>query len=85
MQNAKKALDLYQQQVAGVAAGFGTPCGVQPAGQRHAQHVAQVVALATDQGVQAITDDGQDLIMLGPEDLREWVRSHVADAAEAYW
>ncbi len=44
------------------------------AAQLHASHVAEVVALATDRGVQPLTADGLDLIMLGPEDLRAWVK-----------
>jgi hypothetical protein len=84
-QDAKNAIELYHQQAAGVAAGFNTPAGVQLAAQQHAQHVAQVVAAATERGVQPITRDGEDLIMLGPDDLRRWVQDNLADAGLVYW
>ncbi len=76
-QDARNAQRLRQQQAAVAAAGFGTADGVQMAAQLHASHVAEVVALATDRGVQPLTADGLDLIMLGPEDLRAWVRNHL--------
>ncbi len=77
------AAALYQQQAAGAAAGFNTPSGIKLAAQQHARHVAEVVNLATEQGVQPLTDDGLDLIMLGPDELREWARSHLSGGS--YW
>ncbi len=74
----RSAVELYQQQAAGAAAGFNTPSGVHLAAQQHARHVAEVVNLATEQGVQPLTDDGLDLIMLGPDELREWARDHLS-------
>ncbi len=85
VQDSRNAIELYHQQAAGVAAGFNTPAGVQLAAQQHAQHVAQVAAAAIEQGVQPITCDGQDLIMLGPDDLRRWVQDNLGDAGQVYW
>ncbi len=84
-QDACNARELLQQHAAGVAAGFGTPNGVRLAAQQHAKHVDKVVALATEHGVQPVTSDGQDLIMLGPEELRNWAKQHLAGKAEAWW
>ncbi len=84
MQNAKNAAELYQQQAAGMAAGFNTPAGVQLAAQQHARRVAEVAAKAIDLGIQPLTADGQDLIMLGPDDLRSWAAEHLKEHA-AWW
>ncbi len=80
------ALEVLRQQAAGAAAGFNTPAGVELAAQLHTRQVAEVVTLATAQGVQPITEDGQDLIMLGPEELRGWARLHLkGDEGAQYW
>ncbi len=84
-QDSINALELLQQHAAGAAAGFGTPCGVRLAAQQHARHVERVVSLATEQGVQPVTEDGQDLIVLGPDDLRTWARKHLSGKTEAWW
>ncbi len=54
---------------------------IQAAGQMHAQRVAGVVAEAIRQGVQPITEDGEDLIMLDPQGLAKWANSHLTGAA----
>ncbi len=81
VQNTRNAVELYQQQAAGVAAGFNTPAGVQLAGRQHAQRVAAITAKATELGVQPLTEDGQDLIIFGPGDLRSWAEKHLKDDA----
>ncbi len=83
VQNTRNALELQRQQAAGLAAGFGTPEGMQLAAQQYAQHVAKVVAAAIERGIQPITPEGEELIMLAPEDLREWERKHLGE--QPYW
>ncbi len=77
--DAQRAAELYRQQAEGAAAGFGTPAGVQLAANQHTKHVAEVVQLAMEQGVQPVTAEGADLIMLGPEELRKWVQDNLAN------
>ncbi len=77
-QNAAMATGLMLEQEAAAAAGaWGSEAAVQAAGQLHAKHVNQVVAAAIAQGVQPITDDGQELIMLGPQELAAWAEAHL--------
>ncbi len=72
-QDTRRALQLRQQQQAAAAAGgFGTEAAVQMAAQLHAQHVAQIVNAAMAQGVQPLTPMGEELIMLGPQELAAW-------------
>ncbi len=85
VQDANNAMELLQQHAAGAAAGFGTPNGVRLAAQQHARQVEKVVMLATDHGIQAVTEDGQDLIVLGPDDLRAWAKKHLSGKTEAWW
>ncbi len=78
--DARRAAELYQQQSLAQAAGFATEAAQQLAGQLHARRVAEVVALAIAQKVQPLTEDGQDLIMLGPEELAAWENKHLRPA-----
>ncbi len=82
--STRKAVELIHQQAMVAAAGFETAGAAQLAGQMHAQRVAAVVERALAQNVQPLTDDGEELIMLGPEDLRTWACLHLADE-EPYW
>ncbi len=77
-QNAAMATGLMLEQKAAAAAGaWGTEAAVQAAGQLHDKHVNQVVAAAIAQNVQPITDTGDELIMLGPQELAEWAETHL--------
>ncbi len=76
--NAAMATGLMQEQRAAAAAGaWGSEEAVQAAGQLHARHVSKVVAAAIAQNIQPLTDDGDDLIMLGPQELAEWAAKHL--------
>ncbi len=78
--DARRAAELYQQQCIAQSAGFATEAAQQMAGQLHARRVAEVVAMAVELKVQPITEDGQDLIVLGPEDLAAWEAKHLRPA-----
>ncbi len=77
--DTRKAVELMAQQAAAASAGFGTQAAMQIAGQQYAQHVAAVTRRAIAQGVQPITDEGLDLIMVGPEELARWAATHLKD------
>ncbi len=81
-QNAAMATGLMLEQKAAAAAGaWGSEAAVQAAGQLHAKHVNQVVAAAIAQNVQPLTDNGDELIMLGPQELAEWAETHLKGKA----
>ncbi len=76
--DAIRATELMQEHRAAAAAGaFGTEAAVQAAGQLHARNVAKIVAEAIRKGVQPITDNGEELIMLDPQGLASWVEAHL--------
>ncbi len=81
-QDTARALELMQHQQHAAAAGsFGSEAAAQAAAQIHARKVAQVVTAAIAQGVQPLTADGEELIMLGPQDLSAWAAEHLKHAA----
>ncbi len=85
-QDAARARQLMESQRATAAAGaYGSQAAIQAAGQVHARNVAQVVAAAIDQGVQPITEAGEELIMLGPQELEEWTSKHLAKGRDKFW
>ncbi len=80
--DAREGLRLMQQQAEVQAAGaFGSEQAAQGAGQIHAARVAAVVAKAIGQGVQPMSETGEDLIMLSPEELSKWVADNLTAAA----
>ncbi len=80
--DGREALRLMQQQAEVQAAGaFGSEQAAQGAGQVHAARVAAVVAKAIAQGVQPLSEAGEDLIMLSPEELGKWVADNLTAAA----
>ncbi len=82
VRNASRAMELMQhQQQASSAGSFGSEAAVQAAAQLHTRNVSQVVAAAIAQGIQPLTADGDDLIMLGPQALSEWAAEHLKQGA----
>ncbi len=80
--NAAMATGLLLEQKAAEAAGaWGSEAAVQAAGQLHAKHVNQVVAAAIAQNVQPLTDAGEELIMLGPQELAAWAEKYLTGQA----
>ncbi len=82
VQNTVRAVELQQSQRAAAEAGsFGTEAAVQAAAQVHAREVARITAAAIDQGVQPVTGEGEDLIMLGPQALAQWAEAYLRTTA----
>ncbi len=82
VQNTARAVELLQDQKAAAEAGaFGTEAAVQAAAQVHAKEVARISAVAISRGVQPITEDGEDLIMLGPQALARWAEAYLGATA----
>ncbi len=80
--NTSRAIELMQhQQRASSAGSFGSEAAVQAAAELHKRNVAQVVSTAIAQGVQPLTADGEELIMLGPQALSEWAAQHLQQGA----
>ncbi len=85
-QDTARALRLMQSQRAAAAAGeYGSQAAIQAAGEIHARNVAQVVNCALAQGVQPITTAGEELIMLGPQELEEWATANLSAGQGAGW
>ncbi len=72
VQGTRHAVELQAQQAAAA-----TAATLQLAGQQYAQRVSEVTKRAIARGVQPITEDGQDLIMLGPMDLDAWIAANL--------
>ncbi len=72
VQGTRNAVELMAQQAAAASAAT-----LQLAGQQYAQRVSEVTQRAIAQGVQPLTEEGQDLIMLAPSDLDTWVATHL--------
>ncbi len=85
-QDTARALRLMQSQRAAAAAGeYGSQAAIQAAGEIHARNVAQVVNCALAQGVQPITTAGEELIMLGPQELEEWATANLSAGQGLGW
>ncbi len=81
-----RALELMQAQQGAAAAGeFGSQAAVQAAAHLHAQNVAKVVSAAISQGVQPLSSDGEELIMLGPQELQRWAEEHLDREKGSWW
>ncbi len=48
--------------------------------QRYAQRLEQIICMSVAAGVNPVTDDGEDLRMLGPHQLDEWVAAKLPSA-----
>ncbi len=85
-QDTARALQLMESQRTAAAAGeYGSQAAIQAAGQLHARNVAQVVSAAIERGIQPITETGEELIMLGPQELEEWTAKHMPDGKGQFW
>ncbi len=77
-QDTARALRLMQSQRAAAEAGeYGSQAAIQAAGEIHARNVAQVVRCAIAHGVQPLNAEGEELIMLGPQELEEWANTNL--------
>ncbi len=88
VQNTSRALEAMQNQSAIAAAGaHGTNAAIQAAAQVHTRNVAMVVSAALAQGVQPLTAAGEELIMLGPQELSVWAATHLKkeEVDGAWW
>ncbi len=72
VQETRNAVEIRTQQAAAANA-----AALQLAGQQYAQRVSEVTRRAIERGIQPITEQGQDLIMLGPSELDAWVATHL--------
>ncbi len=85
-QDTARALQLLESQRVAAAAGeYGSQAAIQAAGQLHARNVAQVVSTALEMGIQPLTESGEELIMLGPQELKEWTAKHMPNARGNCW
>ncbi len=83
VQDTRRALELHRDQAVMVAAGATSEDFIRLAAEQHARRLEAVVNAALNRGVQPIADDGQDLQMLAPEDLKKWVATHLGE--DPYW
>ncbi len=82
VRDTARAVELQQSQRAAAEAGpFGTEAAVQAAAQVHAREVARITEAAVNQGVQPVTEEGDDLIMLGPQALAQWAEANLKATA----
>ncbi len=80
-----RAQELMQAQQGAAAAGdFGSPAAIQAAAQLHSRNVDKIARAAIEQGVQPLTDAGDELIVLGPQELAQWASDHL-DSAQGQW
>jgi hypothetical protein len=47
--------------------------------------VDRVTRAAIEQGVQPITDAGEELIVLGPQELEQWANAKLDRAKSQWW
>ncbi len=81
-----RAQELMQAQQGAAAAGdFGSPAAIHAAAQIHSRNVDKITKAAIEQGVQPITDDGDELIVLGPQELAQWASDHLDSAKGQWW
>ncbi len=81
-----RALELMQAQQGAAAAGeFGSPAAMHAAAQLHSRNVDRVTRAAIEQGVQPITDAGEELIVLGPQELEQWANAKLDRAKSQWW
>jgi hypothetical protein len=71
---------MQEHRAAAAAGAFGTEAAIQAAGQLHARNVSKIMAEAIRRGIQPITEDGEELIMLDPQGLARWVEAHLDPA-----
>ncbi len=84
--NTTRALELMQaQQGAAAAGGFGSQAAIQAAAHLHSQNVAKVTSAAIAQGVQPLTSSGEDLLMLGPQELEQWASANLDRNKGTWW
>ncbi len=83
VQDTRRALELHHDQAVLVAAGATSQDFIRLAAEQHVRRLEAVVNAALARGVQPIADDGQDLQMLAPEDLKKWVATHLGE--DPYW
>ncbi len=82
----RRAVEDLAQQAAATSAAAGSMDATALArhqAQLHASAVAAVTNQAIAQGVQPVTEDGADLIVLGAEELARWAAENLQ--AEAFW
>ncbi len=80
-----RARELMQaQQEAAAAGNFGSQAAIQAAAQLHSQNVDKVTKAAVNQGVNPITATGDELIMLGPQELAQWAKDNL-DGDKCQW
>ncbi len=84
--DTNRAMELMQAQQGAAAAGeFGSQAAVQAAARLHSQNVAKVVNAAIAQGVQPVTPAGEELIMLGPQELQQWATANLDREQGTWW
>ncbi len=85
LSDTSRAMELMQAQQGAAAAGeFGSQAAIQAAAQLHSRNVDRVAKAAISQGIQPVTSAGEELIMLGPQELAQWA-SEKLDTAEGQW
>jgi hypothetical protein len=81
-----RARELMQAQQGAAAAGeFGSQAAIQAAAHLHSQNVDRVAKAAISQGVQPVTSAGDELIMLGPQELAQWASDNLDSAKGQWW
>ncbi len=81
--DARRAMNIHQEQNALVAAGVSSPSSQQLAGQQHARRVEDIVNKACAKGIQPLTAEGQELHFLLPEELKQWATANLGE--DVYW
>ncbi len=81
-----RARELMQAQQGAAAAGeFGSQAAIQAAAHLHSQNVDRITKAAISQGIQPITSAGDELIMLGPQELAQWANDNLDSAKGQWW
>ncbi len=81
-----RALELMQAQQGAAAAGeFGSQAAIQAAAQLHSRNVDRIARAAINQGVQPLTDTGDELIVLSPQELAQWAEAKLDRAEDQWW
>jgi hypothetical protein len=76
---------LQGAQEAAAAGNLEAQAAIQAAGQMHAANVARVVQDAIAAGIQPLTDEGDDLIVLSPQGLTDWITKRMPHLQDAGW
>ncbi len=84
--DGSRALELMQAQQGAAAAGeFGSQAAIQAAAQLHSRNVDRITKAAINQGVQPLTATGDELIVLGPQELAQWAEANLDRAGDQWW